>query len=163
MCHYQAVSRLFTPPPHTMRSYQIKNEKDGKTHTEQATSFGALCRKIEQFPSASLLGILGAPYSVASLDWYMFATTLDKYGKALPGSQRSLHIRIDGLVYLEEQGCGAILGLKRVIQERAEKELGIPTVTIEASSTDSSYVDEATITAKLDEFAQTLLSQKGLA
>ena len=72
-------------------------------------------------------------------------------------------LQVDGIVNYNMRGCTAALGLKKIIEERAEKELGIPVLQLEGAQWDTSYADEATITAKLDDFAQMLLSQRGLA
>jgi benzoyl-CoA reductase/2-hydroxyglutaryl-CoA dehydratase subunit BcrC/BadD/HgdB len=72
-------------------------------------------------------------------------------------------IQADAIVNYNMRGCIAALGLRKMIEERAEKELGIPVLQLEGSQWDTSYADEAQITAQLDEFAQILLSQRGLA
>ncbi|MFC1987899.1 2-hydroxyacyl-CoA dehydratase [Chloroflexota bacterium] len=72
-------------------------------------------------------------------------------------------LEIDAIIYYNQRGCTPTLGLRRMVEETAEKELGIPTLQLEGKKWDSSYADEATITAQLDEFAQMCLSRKGLA
>ncbi len=72
-------------------------------------------------------------------------------------------LKVDAIINHNLLGCTAVLGLKRMIEEQAEKELGIPTLQLEGKIWDQSYASEATITAKLDEFAQMCLSQRGLA
>ncbi len=71
-------------------------------------------------------------------------------------------LQVDGIVFYNMLGCTTALGLRKIVEERAEKELGIPTLQLEGKQWDSNYASEAMITAKLDEFAQILLSSKGL-
>jgi benzoyl-CoA reductase/2-hydroxyglutaryl-CoA dehydratase subunit BcrC/BadD/HgdB len=71
-------------------------------------------------------------------------------------------LRIDAIVNYNMLGCTATLGLKKMVEDAAEKELGIPTLQLEGKQIDDSYANEAVITAKLDEFAQMLLSIKNL-
>ncbi len=72
-------------------------------------------------------------------------------------------LNLDAIINHNVLGCPPMLGIKRLVEERAEKELGIPTLQLPGSRWDSSYVDEATVTAKLDEFVQMCLARKGLA
>ena len=72
------------------------------------------------------------------------------------------HLKVDALVNYMMLGCTATLGLKQLVEEAVEKRLGIPVLQLAGSQWNSNYASEATITAKLDEFAQTLLSQRGL-
>ncbi|MFC1535320.1 2-hydroxyacyl-CoA dehydratase [Thermodesulfobacteriota bacterium] len=67
----------------------------------------------------------------------------------------------DGIVYYNMLGCGATLGLKRLVEERAEAELGIPTLQLEGKQWDTDFASPESITDKLDEFAQLVLSRKG--
>ncbi len=71
-------------------------------------------------------------------------------------------LQIDAIINYNVFGCSATLPLKQVVQERAEKELGIPTLQLEGKCYDPSYADEATITAKLNEFIDMCISKKGL-
>ncbi len=71
-------------------------------------------------------------------------------------------LKIDAIISFQEIGTTCLLGLRRIIAERAEKELGIPTLDLEGKRWDPSFADEATMTAKLNEFAQMCLSRKGL-
>ncbi len=72
-------------------------------------------------------------------------------------------LKIDAIVNYNMLGCTATLSLKRLVEEQAEKELGIPTLQLEGKQWDFNYANEATINAKLDEFAQMCLARKGLA
>ena len=76
--------------------------------------------------------------------------------------EQAEELEVDGIVNYNMRGCTCALGLKKIIEERAEKELGIPVLQLEGAQWDSSYASEATITAQLDEFAEMLLSNKGL-
>ena len=71
-------------------------------------------------------------------------------------------LQVDAIVNYDMRGCTATLGLKKIVDDVVEKELGIPVLHVEGSQFDSSYASEATITAQLDEFAQMCLSKKGL-
>ncbi len=72
-------------------------------------------------------------------------------------------LQIDAIINYCMLGCTASLGLRKLVEDAAEKELGIPTLQLEGKIWDSSYASEATITARLDEFAQMCLSTTGLA
>ena len=72
-------------------------------------------------------------------------------------------LKIDGIINYCMLGCTATLGLRKLIEDAAEKELGIPVLQLEGKQWDNSYANEATITTKLDEFAQMLLNQQGIA
>ena len=69
-------------------------------------------------------------------------------------------LEIDAIINYNMLGCCATLGLKKWVEEAAEKELGIPTLQLEGKEWDSNYASEATITAKLDEFARMCLMKK---
>ncbi|MFC1533176.1 2-hydroxyacyl-CoA dehydratase [Thermodesulfobacteriota bacterium] len=69
----------------------------------------------------------------------------------------------DGIVYYNMLGCGATLGLRKMVEEKAEAELGIPTLQLEGKQWDTDYASPETISGKLDEFAQLVLSRKGIA
>ena len=77
--------------------------------------------------------------------------------------QKAREFQLDAIINYNMRGCTAALGLRKLIEERAEKELGIPVLQLEGAQWDSSYASEEQITAQLDEFAQMLLSQRGLA
>jgi len=70
---------------------------------------------------------------------------------------------VDAIVNYNMLGCTATLGLRKLVEEKAEKELGIPVLQLEGKQHDMTYANEATISAKLDEFIQMCLSRKGLA
>ena len=72
-------------------------------------------------------------------------------------------LQLDAIVNYCMLGCTATLGLKKLVEDSAERELGIPTLQLEGKQWDTSYANEAAITARLDEFAQMCLSQKAPA
>ncbi|MFC1899976.1 2-hydroxyacyl-CoA dehydratase [Chloroflexota bacterium] len=71
-------------------------------------------------------------------------------------------LKVDAVINYEMLGCAATLGLSKLTEIEVERELGIPVFQLEGSQWNSEYASEAQITEKLDEIAQTLLSQKGL-
>ncbi|MFC1920518.1 2-hydroxyacyl-CoA dehydratase [Chloroflexota bacterium] len=72
-------------------------------------------------------------------------------------------LNVDGIVNYNMRGCTQVLAYRKLLEEAAEKELGIPTLQLEGAQWDNNYRSEAHITADLDEFAQMLLSMKDLA
>ncbi len=91
----------------------------------------------------------------------LWAGTGSRWVNNLIWTCRDLHV--DAIINYNMLGCTATLGLRKLVEDAAEKELGIPTLQLEGKQWDSNYANETTITAKLDEFAQMLLSQRGLA
>uniref|UniRef100_A0A7C2K4B1 2-hydroxyacyl-CoA dehydratase n=1 Tax=candidate division WOR-3 bacterium TaxID=2052148 RepID=A0A7C2K4B1_UNCW3 len=71
-------------------------------------------------------------------------------------------LEIDAIINYNMVGCVATLGLRKIIEERAEKELGIPTLQLEGKQWDKRYADEKIISEKLETFAQLCLIQKGI-
>ncbi len=76
--------------------------------------------------------------------------------------QRCREFQRDAIINYNMRGCTAALGLRKLVEDAAEKELGIPTLQLEGAQWDTSYANEATITARLDEFAQMLLIRNGI-
>jgi benzoyl-CoA reductase/2-hydroxyglutaryl-CoA dehydratase subunit BcrC/BadD/HgdB len=70
-------------------------------------------------------------------------------------------LEVDGIVNYNMRGCTVVLGYRKLLEEAAEKELGIPVLQLEGAQWDSGWRSEAQISADLDEFAQMLLSMKG--
>jgi len=66
----------------------------------------------------------------------------------------------DGIVNYNCLGCSATLSLKKLVADKAESELGIPTLQLEGKLYDKNYADEETITTKLRNFTQMCLDQK---
>jgi benzoyl-CoA reductase/2-hydroxyglutaryl-CoA dehydratase subunit BcrC/BadD/HgdB len=70
-------------------------------------------------------------------------------------------LEVDGIINYNMRGCTIAVGLRKLLAERVEEELGIPILQLEGAQWDSNYRSEAQISADLDEFAQMLLSMKG--
>ncbi len=70
-------------------------------------------------------------------------------------------LQLDAIVNYNMLGCTATLGLRKLVEEAAEK-LGIQVLQLEGKQWDSNYASEETINTKLDEFLQMCLSRKGL-
>lgn len=68
---------------------------------------------------------------------------------------------IDGIVNYNMLGCIATLGTKKMVADRAEKELGIPTLQLDARQWDPEYATPDSINEQLDNFATLVLNQKG--
>lgn len=71
-------------------------------------------------------------------------------------------LQLDGIVNYAMVGCTATLGLKKMISDRVEEELGIPVLHLDAREWDSEYASEEEITAQLNDFADMCLARKGL-
>jgi benzoyl-CoA reductase/2-hydroxyglutaryl-CoA dehydratase subunit BcrC/BadD/HgdB len=71
-------------------------------------------------------------------------------------------LEVNGIINYNMRGCTIALGLRKIIEDAAEKELGIPVLQLDGAQWDSSYRSEAQLTADLDEFAQMLTSINGL-
>ena len=72
-------------------------------------------------------------------------------------------LQLDGIINYCMLGCTATLGLKKLVEDAAERELSIPTLQLEGKQWDSMYASEAVISAKLDDFAEMCLTRKGLS
>jgi hypothetical protein len=72
-------------------------------------------------------------------------------------------LKIDAIINYCMLGCTATLGLRKVVELEAEKQLGIPTLQLEGKQWDTDYADEKMLNSKLEEFAQMCLSNKGLS
>lgn len=84
--------------------------------------------------------------------------TIDVYLNNL--IEEAKELKVDGIINYNMRGCTVVLAYKKLLEEKAEKELGIPVLQLEGAQWDSSYRSEAQITSDLDEFAQVLLSMK---
>jgi benzoyl-CoA reductase/2-hydroxyglutaryl-CoA dehydratase subunit BcrC/BadD/HgdB len=71
------------------------------------------------------------------------------------------YFRIDGIINYNMVGCTATLGFKKLLEDRIEKELRIPTLQLEGIQWGRSFADAAVISTQLDEFAQMCLNSKG--
>jgi len=70
-------------------------------------------------------------------------------------------LKCDGIVYFLQLGCSASGGVARIVVERAEKELGIPTLLLEGRQLDPSYKSQKECEAELDAFINLCLNRKG--
>jgi benzoyl-CoA reductase/2-hydroxyglutaryl-CoA dehydratase subunit BcrC/BadD/HgdB len=81
----------------------------------------------------------------------------DKWVQAMMWFAKDL--QIDGIVNYCQRGATCVLGIKRLVEDAAEKE-GIPVLQLEGAQYDDTYQNEAAITERLDEFAQIVLDRK---
>jgi hypothetical protein len=72
-------------------------------------------------------------------------------------------LHIDAIINYCMLGCTATLGLRKLVELEAEKQLGISTLQLEGKQWDKDYADENTLNTKMEEFAQMCLSNKSLA
>ena len=70
-------------------------------------------------------------------------------------------LKVDAMVYYVQIGCTASAGLGRVTAERAEKELGIPTLLLEGRQLDAQFKSQAECEAELEAFVDLCLARKG--
>lgn len=71
-------------------------------------------------------------------------------------------LKCDGMVYFLQLGCSASGGIARIVAERAEKELGIPTLLLEGRQLDPFYKSQEESEAELNAFIDLCLSRKGI-
>ncbi len=71
-------------------------------------------------------------------------------------------LQCDGIINYNMVGCAATLGIKKMVEERAEKELGIPVLQLEGKEFSSAFASEADINRQLNEFVELCLHRKGL-
>jgi benzoyl-CoA reductase/2-hydroxyglutaryl-CoA dehydratase subunit BcrC/BadD/HgdB len=69
-------------------------------------------------------------------------------------------MKIDGIVNFIQQGCTPTIGLKKLIADRADKELGIPTLQLEGAYMDPEFVDDNELDIKLKEFVTMCITNK---
>ena len=67
---------------------------------------------------------------------------------------------LDGIVYFKQPGCSPTMALGGIVSERAERELGIPTVEIEARQIDQRGFDPRALLSKLVDFCNVCLARK---
>lgn len=70
-------------------------------------------------------------------------------------------LRIDAMVYFMQVGCTASAGLGQLVAQRAEEELGIPTLLLEGRQLDREYKSQAEMEAELGTFVDICLARKG--
>jgi len=69
---------------------------------------------------------------------------------------------LDGIVYFKQTGCSPTMALGGIVSERAERELGIPTLEIEARQLDQRGFNPREFLAKLVDFCNVCLTRKHL-
>jgi len=69
---------------------------------------------------------------------------------------------LDGIVYFKQTGCSPTMPLGGIVRERAERELGIPVVEIEARQLDQRGFNPGELLSKLVDFANVCLARKHL-
>jgi benzoyl-CoA reductase/2-hydroxyglutaryl-CoA dehydratase subunit BcrC/BadD/HgdB len=70
-------------------------------------------------------------------------------------------LKVDGMVYYSQIGCTASAGLGRMVAERAEKELGIPTLIMEGRQLDAHFKTQEACEDELNTFVDLCLGRKG--
>ncbi len=69
---------------------------------------------------------------------------------------------LDGIVYFKQTGCSPTMPLGGIVSERAERELGIPTMEIEARQLDQRGFNPRELLTNLVDFANVCLARKHL-
>lgn len=72
-------------------------------------------------------------------------------------------LRIDAIINFRQIGCTATVGLAKILEDRAERELGIPTLHFEGRQLDPSYFDAVQVSSQLNIFVDSCLRRKGLS
>ncbi len=71
-------------------------------------------------------------------------------------------LQLDGIINYNMVGCSAAVCMKKMVEERAEKELGIPVLQLEGKQFSSTFAGEAEINRHLNEFIDLCLNKKGI-
>jgi benzoyl-CoA reductase/2-hydroxyglutaryl-CoA dehydratase subunit BcrC/BadD/HgdB len=122
------------------RLYGIKYHNYG-----DETEYGRKLSPLEEqarFLNSNSWGVLGETWVVDTLD-----------------ACRSL--KVDGMVYYSQIGCTASAGLGRMVAERAEEELNIPTLIMEGRQLDAHFKSQEECEEELNNFVDLCLSRKG--
>ena len=69
-------------------------------------------------------------------------------------------LHLDGIVFFKQTGCQPICGLGTVLAERAEQELGIPTLQLEGRQLDQSGFDERELLSTLVDFTNIMFARQ---
>ena len=72
-------------------------------------------------------------------------------------------LKIDAIINFKQVGCTATVGLAKILEDCAERELGIPTLHFEGRQLDPSYFDPVQVNTQLNVFVDSCLRRKGLA
>ena len=71
-------------------------------------------------------------------------------------------LELDGIVYFKQIGCSPTMPLGGIVAERAERELGIPTIELEGRQLDQRGFNERDLLGKLVDFSNVCLARKHL-
>ncbi len=71
-------------------------------------------------------------------------------------------LELDGIVYFKQTGCAPTMPLAGVVSDRAERELGIPTLELEERQLDQRGFNERALLSKLVDFCNICLTRKHL-
>ena len=69
-------------------------------------------------------------------------------------------LNIDAIINFLQVGCTATVGLAKILEDEADKQLGIPTLQIEGRQLDHSYFDKKQVADQLNMFIDILLRRK---
>lgn len=72
----------------------------------------------------------------------------------------SRDLKLDGIVHFNQVGCTACTPLAKIVADRAEEELGIPTLLIEGRHLNTEGFDQADFNRRLEEFVDICLDNK---
>lgn len=111
------------------------------------TEYGRKLSPLEEqarFLNSNSWGVLGETWVVDTLD-------------------ACRNLKVDGMVYYSQIGCTASAGLGRMVAERAERELNIPTLIMEGRQLDAHFKSQQECEAELNTFVDLCLSRKGAA
>ncbi|MDY7034963.1 MAG: 2-hydroxyacyl-CoA dehydratase family protein [Thermodesulfobacteriota bacterium] len=75
--------------------------------------------------------------------------------------QESKHFKVDGVVHFMQSGCATTIPSAKIVADRLEKEVGIPTLMIDGRSLDSSSYDQTEFQRKLEDFINLCALKKG--
>jgi benzoyl-CoA reductase/2-hydroxyglutaryl-CoA dehydratase subunit BcrC/BadD/HgdB len=99
-------------------------------------------KPLEKLAAQSVLGIKTAKEWVDSLIWVC------------------QQLGVEGIINYNMVGCTEILGIRKLVEEKAQDDLGIPVLQLEGKQWDENFADEKTITGQLNEFAALVLSNR---
>lgn len=69
-------------------------------------------------------------------------------------------LNIDAIINFRQVGCTATVGLAKILEEKAESELGIPTLQMEGRQLFPSYFDPVVVNTQLDVFIDSCMRRK---
>jgi len=71
--------------------------------------------------------------------------------------------KIDALVHYQLYGCPNLLGSSRILADRAERELGIPSLQVEGWQLDTEKLNLDEFYGRLEDFIALCLVRKGIS